>query len=125
MSLFSFIIKICNIAIEIIKRNIETNKRKVVQSKCYKKDLNREKKRWTKRGTKLFLLQNIIAKLSSNKTLPQNYKDHLLTPKKMGYRECHVAPDLLLIYRIDKKNNVLYLEKLGTHSDFPQKQWMS
>ena len=70
-----------------------------------------------KRGYDKYLLQTVIEMLSDGKTLPAKYKDHALTGNYANYRECHVAPDWLLIYRIDKDLLILVLTRTGTHSD--------
>jgi mRNA interferase YafQ len=54
--------------------------------------------------------------LASDRPLPPNNRDHSLTGDWSGYRECHVRPDLLLIY--DKPDDdQLRLVRLGSHSD--------
>ena len=63
-------------------------------------------------------LQNfieIIYKLSNGLTLDIKYKDHQLKGELKEFRECHIKPDLLLIYRI--KNNQLELIDIGSHSE--------
>jgi len=49
--------------------------------------------------------------------LPEEKRDHSLVGNYKGYRECHVRPDLLLIYKIKKKELELLLFRIGTHSD--------
>ncbi len=49
--------------------------------------------------------------------LPQKNKDHELKWTFKWLRECHVFPDLLLIYEIEKQNNILYLVRVGSHSE--------
>jgi len=49
--------------------------------------------------------------------LPMQYKDHALKGKFLGYRECHVFPDTLLIYEKDDKEKIITLAYIGTHSD--------
>jgi mRNA interferase YafQ len=53
--------------------------------------------------------------LAENGHLPPQYRDHPLTGNWAGHRDCHIAPDWLLLYKIDKEN--LVLERTGTHSD--------
>jgi len=55
--------------------------------------------------------------LISAKKLPEKYRDHFLIGGYSGMRECHVKPDVLLIYWIDVENNKLVLERLGSHSE--------
>jgi mRNA interferase YafQ len=62
------------------------------------------------------LLTEIIGLLANDRTLPAANRDHALTGNWIGFRECHVRPDLLLIY--DKPGpDVLVLNRLGSHSD--------
>ena len=45
------------------------------------------------------------------------FRDHNLTGKWQGYRECHIQPDWLLVYRISDDDLVLVLTRTGSHSD--------
>lgn len=58
-----------------------------------------------------------IQKLAAGEVLPPKNKDHYLTGIYEGYRECHIAPDWLLIYEIANDSLFLYLTRTGTHSD--------
>lgn len=59
---------------------------------------------------------NEILKLLISKTkLPEKYKDHDLSGNYVDYRECHVKPDVLLIYKADEQ--LLYLYRIGSHSE--------
>ena len=63
-------------------------------------------------------LDIVVELLSANDIpLPIKYKDHKLKGNYFGYRECHVKPDWLLVYKKDKRNLILLLMKTGTHSD--------
>ncbi|MCR4554270.1 MAG: type II toxin-antitoxin system YafQ family toxin [Succinivibrionaceae bacterium] len=70
-----------------------------------------------KRNLKIELLDEIIRKLSRGEDLPQENRDHALSGNWSGYRECHVQPDWLLIYRIEEGLLILTLTRTGTHSD--------
>jgi mRNA interferase YafQ len=70
-----------------------------------------------KRNLDMSLLDEIIAKLAQGIALPSSNRDHELTGNYAGHRECHVQPDWLLIYRIEKDVLVLTLTRTGTHSD--------
>ncbi|MFW3341131.1 type II toxin-antitoxin system YafQ family toxin [Aliarcobacter butzleri] len=63
------------------------------------------------------ILKELIIKLANNETLEEKYKDHKLIGDYLGCRECHVKPDLLLIYRIDNQVLELALVRIGNHSD--------
>ena len=58
-----------------------------------------------RRGMKIELLEDIVSALSMGESLPEKNKDHELSGKWKGHRECHILPDWLLIYRIEE--NVL------------------
>jgi len=79
----------------------------------FKKDRRRAKKR----GKDIENLRRIVNTLASEKELHPMYKEHLLTGNWVGHRECHIEPDWLLIYRIDRSSNTLVLVRTGTHSD--------
>ena len=63
------------------------------------------------------ITRKIINRLLNNEILEAKYKDHKLVGKYAGFRECHIKPDLLLIYK--KENNALILVciAIGSHSD--------
>ena len=77
----------------------------------FKKDF----KACVKRRYNMALLQQIIDTLRIADTLPPKNADHNLSGNYTGYRECHISPDWLLIYRQD--GNELLLYRTGTHSD--------
>ena len=74
-------------------------------------------KKLKKRKYYLKLLAKIINKLSDSEVLSEKYRDHYLTGDYKGFRECHIQPDWLLIYKIEKNILVLTLSRTGTHSD--------
>lgn len=61
-------------------------------------------------------LVEVLYKLINNEELPDKYRDHQLIGDWHGYRECHVKPDLLLIYKFGNDNS-LRLARLGSHSE--------
>lgn len=70
-----------------------------------------------RRGLKIELLEQIVGLLAAGKPLEERNKDHALAGDWAGYRECHVLPDWLLIYRVEGDVLVLTLTRTGTHSD--------
>ena len=86
---------------------------KIIPTGKFKKDLKLAKKR----GYKLELLQNVILKLSMEEKLDVKYRDHNLEGDYKGCRECHIAPDWLLIYKKVDEELLLVLTRTGTHSD--------
>ena len=85
----------------------------IEMSSKFKRDYKLAKKR----GYDVSLLQKVIDMLADGETLPEKYCDHSLTGEYIGYRECHILPDWLLIYRIEKDLLILGLTRTGTHSD--------
>ena len=86
---------------------------KIVASNTFKKDLKSAKKR----GLKLDKLQAIVDKLAAEIPLEQKHRDHALTGNYKDFRECHIEPDWLLIYRKDTDVLELFLFRTGTHAD--------
>ena len=77
----------------------------------------RDYKRAMKRNLDISLLDEIIGKISRRETLSLKNKDHALRNNWEGFRECHITPDWLLIYRIFDEKLVLSLTRTGSHSD--------
>lgn len=63
------------------------------------------------------LIDEVIEDLSNKNKLDKKYLDHQLKGKFKDYRECHVKPDLLLIYRYLDDELILYLAFVGSHSE--------
>lgn len=80
---------------------------------AFKKDFKRIKKH----GYDMTRLETVIKLLAEGQELPDVYKDHGLSGDYKGCRECHIAPDWLLVYEIREKELLLYLTRTGTHSD--------
>lgn len=85
----------------------------IIWTSQFKKDY----KKAMKRHLNIDLLDEIIRRLSSGESLPERNKDHALAGNWNGYRECHVQPDWLLIYKIEHDILVLTLSRTGSHSD--------
>ncbi|MFY9589726.1 type II toxin-antitoxin system YafQ family toxin [Rickettsia endosymbiont of Halotydeus destructor] len=68
-----------------------------------------------KRGKNLEKLKTLIELLVTKTALSIKYRDHQLIGNFVGRRECHIEPDWLLIYKIDKE--YIIFERTGTHSD--------
>ena len=88
-------------------------KRDIVWTTRFKKDY----KLAMKRHLDIELLDDIIRALSRGETLPEKNRDHELSGDWAGYRECHIQPDWLLVYRIEVDVLVLTLARTGMHSD--------
>lgn len=70
-----------------------------------------------KRNHNIEKLDNVIKLLAEGETLPPIYKDHNLAGFWKGFKECHIEPDWLLIYRLSEDKQILVLSRTGTHSD--------
>lgn len=77
----------------------------------FKKDF----KRMTRRGSDMQKLRVVIEKLAKDEELEARYQDHPLHGKYASARDCHIAPDWILIYALVE--NELRLIRTGTHSD--------
>ena len=62
-------------------------------------------------------LDDVVKLLSEEKPLLPKHNDHPLKGNFIGYRECHIRPNWLLLYKIDKQILTLVLVRTGTHSD--------
>jgi len=63
------------------------------------------------------LLDDMLDLLIEEKPLDSKHSDHELKGNYAGFRECHIQPDWLLIYAIDKGNLILTATRTGSHSD--------
>lgn len=75
--------------------------------KSYRK-LNKENKE---------LFADVLLQLANNEILAPKYKDHALKGEYTGFRECHLKPDLLLIYKKQEDKLTLYCLDIGSHSE--------
>ncbi|MDJ0574823.1 MAG: type II toxin-antitoxin system YafQ family toxin [Xenococcaceae cyanobacterium MO_234.B1] len=83
------------------------------ESTPFRRDLKRIKKR----GKDLEKLKSVVQLLVEEQPLPERYRDHNLVGDWSGYRDCHIEPDWLLIYKIERDQGILTLVRTGTHSD--------
>jgi len=87
---------------------------KIVRSKKYRKDFQRLAMSGRFSQEKLW---NIVDILASGFSLPLSCRNHPLHGRFAGAYECHVEPDLVLIYEKFEDILVLYLIRVGSHSD--------
>jgi mRNA interferase YafQ len=89
--------------------------RKIEWTNAFKQDFKREKK--GQLGNRLDgLLEPVTAALAADQALPEAKNDHPLSGEWKNYRECHLKPNLLLIYR-KPDMETLQLVRLGSHSE--------
>ncbi|WP_339868622.1 type II toxin-antitoxin system YafQ family toxin [Pseudohongiella nitratireducens] len=84
---------------------------KIVQSTRFKRDIKKARKQ----GKNLDELKAVIELLATSNQLPEKNLDHNLSGIYAHYRECHIRPDWLLIYRIAEDE--LRLARTGSHSE--------
>jgi len=87
--------------------------RTIEYTKSFKQDFKREKRGRHRNIEEL--LEYALEILLSGKDLPARYRDHGLTGQWAGFRDCHLKPDLVLIYR--NTPDALQLVRLGSHSE--------
>ncbi len=84
---------------------------RISQTAQFKKDIKKQQKR----AKDLQKLKLVIDMLVSSTPLPPKHRDHALGENWAGWRDCHLEPDWLLIYKLQPDE--LILGRTGTHSD--------
>ncbi|MBI9108649.1 MAG: type II toxin-antitoxin system YafQ family toxin [Spirochaetales bacterium] len=82
----------------------------------FRKDIKRIQKSGRKKSD-MTKIKWIIEQLTLPAALPEQNREHTLSGNYNIYRECHILPDLLLIYLQDKEANELFLYRIGSHSE--------
>jgi mRNA interferase YafQ len=86
-----------------------------MRTPVYSGRFRRDVKRAEKRGKNMAKLRTVLSFLCNGETLPSEYGDHPLKGDWKGFRDLHIEPDWLLLYRIEKDE--VQLARTGTHSD--------
>lgn len=94
----------------------QRGQRALVMAAQFKKDLMRARKR----GLPIKELEAVIDVILEGEALPPSRRDHLLTGNYVGFRECHIWPDWLLIYLDEPEICVVTAIRTGSHSDLFQ-----
>lgn len=89
--------------------------RTIDQQSAFKRDFKRVKLSGQYKNFDT-LIRDVLTLLIADQPLPDRYFDHVLTGDWVGFRECHIKPDLLLIYE-KIGGDVLMLVRLGSHSE--------
>ena len=79
----------------------------------FKKDYKKSKKQ----GRDIPIFVEVLEKLKKDEYLGIHFNDHQLSGNFIGFRECHIKPDWILIYHKDKKAKTITLTRIGSHSD--------
>lgn len=90
--------------------------RTIELSNAFKKDYKRAKANPRHTQDLRALYEDAALLLAEDKPLPESYRDHYLVGEWKGYRECHLKPDLLLIYKTEEPE-ILRFARLGSHSE--------
>ncbi len=90
--------------------------RTIERSSAFKGDFKKVKANPSHKKNLDELLSTILELLLTDEVLPKSNRDHALSGNWEGYRECHIRPDLLLIYR-KQDNKTLRLARIGSHSE--------
>lgn len=85
----------------------------IIASNRFRKDLKNARKR----GLNLDKLTAVVDLLADQIPLDARYRDHALSGNYSAFRECHIDPDWLLVYRQDPDALELFLFRTGSHSD--------
>lgn len=86
-----------------------------MRTPSYSRQFDRDVKRVKKRGKNMKKLRDIITLLVEGKKLPVSNKEHKLVGPFKSFRECHIEPDWLLIYKIHESQ--ITFVRTGSHSD--------
>lgn len=77
----------------------------------------RDFKRMLKQRRNMEKLKQVVSILASGEELPAKNQDHILQGDYVGFRECHIEPDWLLVYKIQDDVLILTLQRTGSHSE--------
>lgn len=88
----------------------------IVYTKGYQKSYKKLKSSGQLKKQTSDNLKEAIDTIAKGEKLPAVYKDHKLTGEYLGFRECHIQGDLLLIYKLEKTELILALVDLGSHA---------
>ena len=89
--------------------------RRIERTNAFRRDFKREMRGQHRRDLE-DLLTAAVSLLAEDKPLPEKNRDHGLAGEWDDFRECHLKPDLLLIYR-KPDEEVLQLVRVGSHSE--------
>ena len=85
----------------------------------YTGQFKRDYKKAQKQNRDIIKLREVVEMLLQGEAPPPKYRDHQLTGKWNGHRDCHIEPDWILIYRY--VGDDLFLERTGSHSELFKK----
>ena len=83
----------------------------------YSGSFNSDCKRIAKRGYNFAELRAVMEMLVNGVALSPKHRDHALMGNYIGYRDCHIRPDWVLIYCYVAETNTILFHRTGSHSD--------
>jgi len=89
--------------------------RRIERTNAFKRDYKRVRAAPKHRNVGT-LLRQVLQLLAADMSLPKRNRDHALSGEWKDHRDCHLKPDLVLIYR-KPNEDVVQLVRLGSHSD--------
>jgi mRNA interferase YafQ len=103
--------------IPLQKKPSETSLNEIYKQ-IHLKSFRKKLKKYRKSGTDdIYLIIDIVTKLVKGETLDSKCRDHQLSGDMQHLRECHIRPDLLLIYFCLEEEKELHLVDVGSHSE--------
>lgn len=84
-------------------------------AKSFKKDIKKLK------TCDVDMVFNVLKKLADNEPLEPKFKDHALKGELAGFRDCHIKPDLVLVYQKLDDMLILHAVRVGSHSELFKK----
>ena len=89
--------------------------REVISKNSFKRDFKKAHKQGLVGENEIVEIEKIVQHLANNEPLDSKYQDHFLKHDYVGFRECHIKPDLVLIYTIVETS--VHLTRIGRHQD--------
>ena len=87
----------------------------MISSRCYPSRFKKDYKRVKAQEKDIQTLLNIMDRLQNEETLEASFVDHDLKWNWKGYRECHLAPNWLLVYTVEE--DTISFARTGSHSE--------
>ena len=94
--------------------------RTIELSSAFRKDYKRARANPCRAQDVRALYEAVVVLLAEDEALPERFRDHALVGNWQGYRECHLKPDLLLLYRTEEPG-ILRIARLGSHAEIFKK----
>ena len=89
--------------------------REIISKNSFKRDFKKVHKQGLISDNDILEIEKIINCIANGEQLEPKYKDHALVGDYEGFRDCHIKPNVLLIYKIDEKS--VHLARIGRHQD--------